>query len=346
MAENGNSLRYALITGGMGFIGTFIAKQLLDQQLVDKVVCIDHFGRYVSTTRTDFHDYRKVRLNMLGDGVIIERGEAKYITIISRIFEEYRPDFIFHLAALPLAKLDNLNSQEAMEGSVESTTNMIELLGQMKRRSGFTPKRFVYASSSMVYGDFQTPEAGEDHPTNPKEIYGTMKLAGEVITRGLCGYYDIPHTVIRPSAVYGPSDMNRRVSQIFVEKAFLGEKLTIHGEDEALDFTYVKDIANGFVLSATREAGEGETFNITHGKAHTLLEYALCLKNVFPDLQYEIVPRDSFRPKRGTLSIAKAKKLIGYEPQYDLQAGITEYVEFLKDQRPEFLSKGQGEGRC
>ena len=342
MAKNESTLRYALITGGMGFIGTFIAKQLLDQNIVDKIVCIDHFGRYVATTRTDFHDYRKVRLDMLGDGVIIERGEAKYITIVSRIFEEYRPDYIFHLAALPLAKLDNLNSQEAMEGSVESTTNMIELLGQMKRRDGFSPKRFVYASSSMVYGDFQTPEADEEHLTRPKEIYGTMKLAGEVITRGLCGYYDIPHTIIRPSAVYGPSDMNRRVSQIFVEKAFLGETLKVQGEGEALDFTYVKDTANGFVLAATQDAGAGETFNITHGKAHTLLEYVDCLKKVFPNLQYDIVARDSFRPKRGTLSIAKATKLLGYRPQYSLEAGISEYVDFVRNQRPDFTKEEEG----
>ncbi len=340
MAENKSNLRYALITGGMGFIGTFIAKQLLDQNIVDKIVCIDHFGRYVATTRTDFHDYRKVRLDMLGDGVIIERGEAKYITIVSKIFEKYRPDYIFHLAALPLAKLDNLNSQEAMEGSVESTTNMIELLGQMKQRDGFCPKRFVYASSSMVYGDFQTAEADEEHPTRPKEIYGTMKLAGEVITRGLCTYNDIPYTIIRPSAVYGPTDMNRRVSQIFVEKAFLGETLKVHGEGEALDFTFVKDAANGFVLAGTKDAGAGETFNITHGKAHTLMDYVHSLEQLFPDLKYEIVPRDSFRPKRGTLSIEKATKLLGYLPQYSLESGIAEYVAFVRNQRPDFVIEG------
>ena len=121
---------------------------------------------------------------------------------------------------------------------------------------------FIYASSSMVYGDFQSASADESHPTNPKEIYGTMKLAGENITLGLSRFYEIPSTIVRPSAVYGPTDMNRRVTQIFLEKAIDREVLEVQGADEALDFTYVKDIARGFVLAATMPSGAGQVLNI------------------------------------------------------------------------------------
>ena len=323
-------MNYALITGGLGFIGTFIAKQLLEEKRVDKVVCLDHFGRYISSTRADFTDYRKARLEMLGEGIIIERGEAKYSTVMGELFERYQPRYIFHLAALPLAKLDNLNSQEAMEGSIESTAIMIELLGQMKQRIGYAPDRFVYASSSMVYGDFQSDVATEEHPTNPKEIYGTMKLAGEVVTRGLCGFYGIDYSIIRPSAVYGPTDMNRRVTQIYIENAINGKKLKVYGENEALDFTYIKDTANGFILAGVINEGANNIFNITSGQAHKLLDLIDCLKNNFPNLSYEILPRDGFRPIRGTLSIEKANKLIGYEPKYDLMKGVEEYLEYIK----------------
>ena len=79
----------------------------------------------------------------------------------------------------------------------------------------------------MVYGDWQKAEADEEHPLNPKDLYGTMKLAGEVVTRGLSNYYGIKSTIIRPSAVYGPYDMNRRVTQIFVQKAINGEMLNV-----------------------------------------------------------------------------------------------------------------------
>ncbi len=322
--------RYAFITGGLGFIGSTIARQLLEQNIVDGVIAFDHFGRYVSSLHPAFTDYRKERLKGIEDRVIVRRGEAKNFHALYRVIDEYRPEYIFHLAALPLAKPDNITAEEAEEGSVSATSNFFEIMGYLKKKEGYEPKRFVYASSSMVYGDFQYDPADENHPTNPKETYGTMKLAGEVVTRGMSNLYGIKSAIIRPSAVYGAKDMNRRVSQIFVEKALLGQKLSIQGADEALDFTNVKDAANGFVLAAIREEAIGETFNITNGKAHTLLEYAQELQKHFPDLEYEIMPRDEFRPKRGTLSIEKANRLLGYAPQVTLEEGIREYVEFMR----------------
>jgi len=322
---------YAIITGGLGFLGSFIAQNLIKNNYVDKVVSLDHFGRYVDTTRSEFMDYRKMRVESIADRLIIERGEAKFYSVLNRLINKYRPIYIFHLAALPLAKLDNLNSEEGLEGSVESTMNILEIIGQM---NDYRPKRFVYASSSMVYGDFISETATEDHPTNPKEIYGTMKLAGEIITKGLCTFFNIPYSIIRPSAVYGPTDMNRRVSQIFVEKALMGKTININGKDEKLDFTYVKDTANGFVLAAMNENGKNQIFNITHGKAHLLLDFVMALKKHFPNLKYEITDRDEFRPKRGTLSIEKAESMLGYHPEFTLEAGIDEYISFIKKINP------------
>lgn len=323
-------MRYALITGGVGFIASYLSRQLIDEGHVDRIVAIDHYGRYVDSTRPNFIDFRRKRIEDFADKLIIERGEAKYYSVMNTIIEKYRPLYIYHLAALPLAKIDNINTQEGIEGSVESTSNILEIIGQMKKLNGYCPKRFIYTSSSMVYGDFISDVATEDHPTNPKELYGTMKLAGEIITRGLGNFYDIPTVIIRPTAVYGPTDMNRRVSQIFIEKAMAGQKLTIQGKEEALDFTYVKDVAAGFVLCAIHDNAVNQTFNIAHGKAHRLLDYVLCLKKHFPDLEYDIVEREAFRPKRGTLSIDKAKALLGFGPAYSLDQGIAEYVDFMK----------------
>jgi len=321
---------YAFITGGLGLIGSMISRKLLENNIVEKVVILDHYGRYVSSLRDDFIDYRKYRIKGIESKLIIERGEAKYPLLMAEIISKYKPSYIFHLAALPLAKLDNLNSAEAMEGSVLSTTNIIEICGILKKSTGYFPKRFVYASSSMVYGDFNYSPADELHPTVPKEIYGTMKLTGEIITKGLANFYDIPYSIIRPSAVFGPTDMNRRVSQIFLEKAIAKETIIVQGEDEALDFTYVEDTADGFILSATKDGGINEVFNITHGKAHTLLDYVNELKIYFPDLKYKVEKRDDFRPKRGTLSINKAKDLLGYKPEFSFSVGIKRQVEFAK----------------
>ena len=218
-------MKTALISGGLGFIGSFIARQLVEDNVVDKIVLLDHFGRYVDSSRGEFLDYRKFRTKGIEDRIIIERGEARYYSVISNIMERYRPELIYHLAALPLAKLPNLVSDEAIEGCITSTSNLLEIAGKMKKKDGYEPKRFIYASSSMVYGDFLKRTADEVHPTNPKDIYGTMKLAGEQVTKGLSRYFGIKSSIIRPSAVYGPTDMNRRVSQIFLEKAIKKQKL-------------------------------------------------------------------------------------------------------------------------
>ena len=327
-------MKTALISGGLGFIGSFIARQLVEDNVVDKIVLLDHFGRYVDSSRGEFLDYRKFRTKGIEDRIIIERGEARYYSVISNIMERYRPELIYHLAALPLAKLPNLVSDEAIEGCITSTSNLLEIAGKMKKKDGYEPKRFIYASSSMVYGDFLKSTADEEHPTNPKDIYGTMKLAGEQVTKGLSRYFGIKSSIIRPSAVYGPTDMNRRVSQIFLEKAIKKQKISIQGVEEKLDFSYVKDVAKGFVLVSIREEAIGETFNITYGRSRTLLDFAMVLKNHFPGLKYEIKERDTFRPLRGTLSIKKAKTLLGYKPDYDLEKGVDEYIKFIKENNP------------
>jgi nucleoside-diphosphate-sugar epimerase len=325
----------ALITGGLGFIGSFIARRLLAEGLVDRVVLLDHYGIYVDITRAEFYDYRRLRVRGIEDRLVVERGEAKYFSVVHQVLDRHRPRYIFHLAALPLSNVQNLTTQEAEEGNVTSTSNLLEAVAQIAARSDYRPERFVYASSSMVYGDFQYSPADEEHPTRPANIYGTAKLAGEVMTRGLSRFYGIDCAIVRPSAVYGPTDMNRRVSQVFLESAMRGEKVVIQGACETLDFTYVKDAAAGFVLAATRREAIGETFNIAAGRGRTLVELMEVLKEHFPDASYEVKERDASRPRRGSLSIEKARQKLGYEPAYDLAAGVSEYIGFIRENHPE-----------
>lgn len=319
-----------LITGGLGLIGTYVAKEFSVRKNVKKIICLDHFGKYINPQKKNIKDYRLLRSQIIGKKLIIERGESKYYSVLAKIIFKYKPKYIIHLAALPLAKLENLNSEEALEGSVVSTASIIETINNVKNNTRYKFERLVYASSSMVYGDFKSSNVSETHHTNPKEIYGTAKLAGEILCKGLCNFYKIDYSIVRPSAVYGPTDMNNRVTQIFVDKAINGEKLKIEGKDEKLDFTYVKDIAKGFYLAATHPKAKNEIFNITFGKARKLIDYVKILKKNFKELEFKVYPRDKFRPKRGTLNISKAKKLINYKPKYSIEKGIKEYLSFKK----------------
>ena len=322
-------MKTALITGGLGFVGTHIAIDLLKNKKVKKCILLDNFGGYINPTRKSFYDYRKKRLDLIKNK-IIERCDTNNFKSVLEIVKKYQPDIVFHTAALPLAKLENLNTDEAKLGSVDSTVNLLDSITLVQNiKKNYRCNRFIYISSSMVYGDFKTNKVNETSPVNPKEAYGTMKLAGEIITKGISKLNNIPYTIIRPSAVYGPTDMNRRVSQIFIESAFENKLIQIEGKNEKLDFTFIDDLAKGCVLAGTKEKGTNQTFNITYGKGQTLYSYVMNLKKFFPNLKFKIKPRDITKPSRGTLSINKARKLLNYNPKYNLKNGIKKYVQYL-----------------
>ena len=321
-------MKTALVTGGLGFIGSNLVKILLKRKIVSRCIILDSFAGFINPLKDSFSDLRKYRFKEKKN-ILIERGDAKDFRLIYKILNLYKPKLVFHTAAIPLSKIENLNANESKLGSVDTTTNILECINFFQNKKKYKIKRFIYISSSMVYGDFKKNKVSEIDKLSPKEIYGTMKLGGEIVTKGLCKFYNIPFTIIRPSAVYGPTDMNNRVSQIFIEKAQKGQTIKIQGKDEKLDFTFVEDLANGCILAATKKNGVNETFNITYGKAETLYKFVKVLSKHFSKLKYKIEKRDSFRPKRGTLSINKAKRLLNYKPIYNLEKGIKKYLNFI-----------------
>jgi len=183
----------------------------------------------------------------------------------------------------------------------------------------------------MVYGDFIEVPAMEDHPKTPKDIYGGTKLAGEILTETYGRRYKINYTIVRPSGVYGPTDVNRRVVQIFLENALKNKKLILQGGgNNLIDFTYVEDCADGIYLAAVSSKGENQAFNITRGEGRSLIECTNILKTFFPNLTTQVEPAQPFRPKRGALSIQKARELLGYSPKFSLEQGVDKYFQFYQ----------------
>jgi len=315
------------LSGGAGFIGAVIAKKLIENG--DKVIIHDAFLNYVSPLKSNYEALLKIRLEKIKDKVEIVRGDIRHKGRFLKILKEHRPDKVVLLAALPIAQVSNVFSEDAMGINLNGTVNVLESL----RECDFVDQ-FIYASSSMVYGNFVKPVADEEHPTNPLDVYGGTKLSGEILTKVFSRQYGIPYTIIRPSAVYGPTDVNRRVTQLFIENALRGKPLILHNKGESkLDFTYVEDIADGFILALKKKEALNQTFNITHGHSRSLKELAEIICKLVPGtkVEYKEVSKDEKRPERGTLSIDKAKKLLGYEPKWSLEEGIKKYVEFVKE---------------
>lgn len=199
---------------------------------------------------------------------------------------------------------------EATSINLGGTVTLLECL-----RLATSIKRVVFASSSFVYGHFEREPAGEEHPCRPIDVYGVTKLSGEMLTRISCAQAGVEHVVVRPSAVYGFTDSNRRTTQIFVERALAGQPLTLHdGGAARLAFTYVEDIAAGLALAALHPAAKNETFNMTRGRARSVAELAEVIRALVPGVDLVSQPTDMVRPNRGTPDVAKARRLLGYDP--------------------------------
>jgi len=292
-----------LITGGAGFIGAKIVEELY--KAGDYVVVYDCFSNYVPQSQSYYSQYLAERLKRIKDKAELVRGDVRYKSHLFHTLKEHKIEKIIHLAALPIASASNVYSEEALDINLNGVVNVLEVM----RKIG-SINRIIYASSSMIYGDFQYTPADEQHPTNPLGVYGAAKLAGELLTRAHGTQFGIEYTIIRPSAVYGPTDANRRVSQIFVENALKGEKLVLEdGGQSKLDFTHVEDTAHGFVLALKSPKAKNETFNITRGEGRSIKEFAEILGDMVPGLETIVKPAKMKRPERGALDIKKARKL-------------------------------------
>ncbi len=169
--------------------------------------------------------------------------------------------------------------------------------------------RFIFFSSSMVYGNFLTESVSEDHPLDPIGIYGALKVGGEKLVIAYNQVFDMPYTIVRPSALYGPRCVSRRVSQAFIESAIVGDTLRVDGEgDEKIDFTYIDDVVNGVIRCIEHDGARNQIFNMTAGKARSLRDLVTLVQQHFPEIEVEYVERDRLRPFRGTLSMDKAQR--------------------------------------
>ncbi len=316
-----------LITGGAGFIGSHMMRILLDSG--HEAIGLDFFQQYIHPLQPTFLENMNYRFEVLLKDAKLERVNTLSVDSMRRVIQSFKPTHVIHLAALPLANIAIRHPEEAFDTIIKGTMNLLEAM-----RDQQDLERFVYTSSSMIYGDFETspmPEAGRKEP---KEIYGGMKLCGEILTKVFSQRYNIPYNIVRPSAVFGPTDNNRRVLQIFVENAFRGLPIRVTNPETRLDFTYVKDVAQGFLDIAFSKA-VNEEFNMTRGNSTSLGEAAAAVKKRFPDLVVEErIKTDTYRPERGALSVQKARDLAGYNPKYDLDSGLDEYIEYMRRYNP------------
>ena len=310
-----------LVTGGHGLIGHNIVAQL--QQRKETVSVIDNHTNYGIIPQAEMDYLLGERLQKLQSHKHYDLDIATTHYVNAAIAAE-KPEVIIHCASFPRQKVVNANP---VVGADVMMRGLINLLESAKKNN---VRRFVYISSSMVYGDFED-QVTEDAVCSPQGQYGIMKLAGEWLVKDYARRTGMEYVIIRPSAVYGPLDVEDRVVAKFMLQAMRGETLKVNGAGETLDFTYVDDAANGIVAAALEVGAANNTYNITKSHSVSLLQAAQMVVGIVGKGSIEVRDKDADFPSRGALNIDKARQELGYNPQVDVEEGFHAYYNWLNN---------------
>ena len=311
-----------LVTGGMGLIGHNVVNKL--QGKGHDVSIIDNCTNYGIVPEDELHYLMTERQKKIAPDTLVFLENIADAEAMDKAFEKTKPEVVIHMASFPRQKVVNANPAWGAKVMMEGLINICE--SAKKHRV----ERVVYISSSMVYGDFED-QVLEDDDCHPIGQYGIMKLAGEDLVKDYHRRGCFDYAIIRPSAVYGPLDVEDRVVAKFMLAAMRGHTLRVNGAGETLDFTYVDDAADGIVAAATRVMAANHTYNITKSHSVSLLEAAEMIVKIVGKGTIEVRDKDADFPSRGALNIDRAKVILGYDPKVDVEEGFQKYYEWLSN---------------
>ena len=326
--------RKITLIGGAGFIGHNLALHL--HSLGAKVSIIDslqvnNLASFSATSEDSIN--RSLYLRILNDRQRLLQNsqfplfvqDARNYHALSQLISQIDPQVVIQLSAVSHANKSNKDPYSTFDHSFRTLENALDA-------SRDRVEHFIYFSSSMVYGHFTETAVTEESNCNPLGIYGALKYGGEKLVIAYNQVFDLPYTIVRPSALYGERCVSRRVGQIFIENALTGKDINISGDgSDRLDFTYVQDLVKGIELIISKDESLNQTFNLTYGDSRSLADMAEIMKANFKNLEVNYTPKDNLTPDRGTLSIEKARSLLGFDPEFPLEKGYVDYINWYKE---------------
>lgn len=320
-----------LITGGLGFIGFHLAKKLAEN-VNHNISIIDNKSYFFEKGKHNYNYYLQIRKNELNKyNIPIYQGDLCDNLSLNKQLQSIKPSIIIHFAGTSVAGVADFYPENAKNNIFDASFNLMNL------SLNNNIQQFIYISSSMAYGSFPKNSDGnivppnEEFPCNPIDIYGSLKLSGENMIKAFHARKKLPYTIIRPSAVYGFTDCNFRVTELFASNSLLNRPLLLdNGGQHLLDFTYVEDLVSGIALAINNNVALNETFNLSYGESHSIKDLAEIIKKYNSNTIINESTAKPFRPNRGAMDVSKAKKILGYKPQYNLENGIKVYLETMK----------------
>ena len=311
----------ALVTGVAGFIGSTLAELLVADGWT--VRGIDRFTAYYeeATKRGNLDELSKSELFTLVEADLL-------FTDLEPLLDGV--DVVFHLAGQPGVRLswaDGFRTYNDL--NVNVTQRLLEAARSVPLQ------RFVYASSSSVYGDASVVPTNEDQPTRPFSPYGVTKLAGELLCSAYGANFGVPTASVRYFTVYGPRQRPDMATHRLIEAAQSGTQFPLFGDGEQIrDFTFVDDIVRATVLAATTELAPATVVNAAGGASVRLIDLVhLVGELVGVEVNVDWRPAQAGDVRRTGGSIERASALLGWSPVVDLETGVARQVEWHRNRR-------------
>ena len=251
-----------LILGGHGFIGSHTSNIL--KSMGHTIGVVDCYHRYYTFPKAEYDKISELRIQH-SNADLVYNGHIEDVPFMENVFKQFKPEVVIHVATYPNAYMVKRNVIDATGNMITATATILDLCVEHK------VGKIVFASSSMVYGDFKVDAPDENEETNPLTLYGSYKLMGEKMCKIWLREKDLNYTILRPSALYGTRDMITRVISKMTESAIKSGVIKVYGATNKLDFSWVEDVASAFAISATDDNTTNKTFNCTRGKGRMII---------------------------------------------------------------------------
>lgn len=322
--------RKVLVTGAAGFIGSRLV-----QRLVEAGAHVRAFIRY--TSRPEFGNLTFLPPEVFHQ-VEIVRGDLEDHAAINYAMDGV--ELVFHLGALISIPYSYVHPVETARTNIIGTLNVLESCRQSKAK-------LIHTSTSEVYGSALRVPIDEEHPLQAQSPYSASKIGADKLVESYYRSFDVQSLTVRPFNTYGPGQSTRAVIPTIITQALTSRQIHLGNLTTRRDFTYLDDTVNGFLKAASIARWDGQVYNLGTGDEVSVGEVAQLIFD-YLEIQPEIIiDQERLRPEKSEVlrlvsDNAKAKRELGWEPQFGLSEGLAATIEWIKDHLDRYLPDEYG----